>query len=108
MSKTPVLTIYNKADKISEDDFVPSLFPNVLISAKTSTGKEKLIEALRRQLMELMVPYRLFVGADEGKRLSELRRQTLVLDEAFIEEKNGYQINGFARAESQWIRRMEK
>ena len=26
---TPVLTVYNKADLMKEEDFVPTLFPNV-------------------------------------------------------------------------------
>ncbi len=34
LTQLPMLTVYNKADRIDADQFVPTLFPNVLISAK--------------------------------------------------------------------------
>lgn len=102
MKDKPVLTVYNKADKISQEEFMATLYPNVLISAKSTTGKVKLTEAIRHQLMEIFVPYRMTVKAGEGKTLSKLRMQTLILDEKFIEAENSYQIDGFTAAGSQW------
>ena len=99
----PVLTVYNKADQIEPALFTPSLFPNVLISAQSADGKEKLVQAIKQQLLELMVPYTLFVPSQDGQTLSALRRQTLVLKEHFVEEKNGYEVKGFAKSTSKWL-----
>lgn len=103
MEEMPVLTVYNKADQIDPALFTPSLFPNVLISAQSTDGKEKLVQAIKQQLLELMVPYRLFVPSQDGQTLSALRRQTLVLKEHFVEEKNGYEVKGFAKSTSKWL-----
>ena len=81
------------------------LHPNVLISAQTKEGKTALIEAIKRQLMELMTPYTLSVPSNEGQKLSELRRQTMVLDEAYMEESNEYEVRGFAKNDSKWLRK---
>ena len=103
MEEMPVLTAYNKADQIEPALFTPSLFPNVLISAQSADGKEKLVQAIKQQLLELMVPYTLFVPSQDGQTLSALRRQTLVLKEHFVEEKNGYEVKGFAKSTSKWL-----
>ena len=103
MEEMPVLTVYNKADQIEPALFTPSLFPNVLISAQSADGKEKLVQAIKQQLLELMVPYTLFVPSQDGQTLSALRRQTLVLKEHFVEEKNGYEVKGFAKSTSKWM-----
>ncbi|EMF0457580.1 GTPase HflX [Enterococcus hirae] len=103
MEEMPVLTVYNKADQIEPALFTPSLFPNVLISAQSADGKEKLVQAIKQQLLELMVPYTLFVPSQDGQTLSALRRQTLVLEEHFVEEKNGYEVKGFAKSTSKWL-----
>lgn len=103
MEEMPVLTVYNKADQIDPALFTPSLFPNVLISAQSTDGKEKLVQAIKQQLLELMVPYTLFVPSQDGQTLSALRRQTLVLKEHFVEEKNGYEVKGLAKSTSKWL-----
>ena len=103
MKEIPVLIVYNKADQIDPAMFTPSLFPNVLISAQSDSGKDQLVSAIKRQLMELMEPYVLFVSSEDGQSLSALRRQTLVLKERFVEEKNGYEVNGFAKRSSRWL-----
>ncbi|WP_430618205.1 GTP-binding protein HflX [Enterococcus sp. DIV1089c] len=103
MEEMPVLTVYNKADQIDPALFTPSLFPNVLISAQSTDGKEKLVQAIKQQLLELMGPYTLFVPSQDGQTLSALRRQTLVLKEHFVEEKNGYEVKGFAKSTSKWL-----
>lgn len=102
----PILTVYNKLDKIDTAQFTPTLFPNCGISAKSSIGKENLTDAVARKLMEILVPYEFVVAPDKGNELSELRRQTLLLTEAFQEAENNYLVKGFAKQESKWLRRM--
>ena len=104
MNEMPVLTVYNKADQIDPALFTPTLIPNVLISAQSVEGKDQLIAGIKRQLMELLEPYTLLVASDEGQKLSALRRQTLVLSEHFIEAQNSYEVRGFAKKTSKWLK----
>lgn len=107
MDDIPILTIYNKADRIDPFTFTPTLFPNTLISAKSSKGKEILAEAIKTEIMELLEPYLLTIKAEDGQSLNAIRRESLVLSETFEEEKEVYQIRGFAKKSSVWIRRMD-
>lgn len=107
MDDIPILTIYNKADRIDPFSFTPTLFPNTLISAKSSKGKETLAEAIKKEIMELLEPYLLTIKAEDGQSLNAVRRESLVLSETFEEEKEVYQIRGFAKKSSVWIRRMD-
>ncbi|MGM9903093.1 GTP-binding protein HflX [Enterococcus sp. 10A9_DIV0425] len=105
MKEMPVLTVYNKADQIDAETFTPTLFPNVLISAQSENGKKRLVTAIKRQLMELLVPYTRLVPSNRGQVLSELRRQTLVLEEDFMEDRNSYMVKGFAKKQSKWLKK---
>ena len=104
----PVLTVYNKADLLSGDTFTPTLFPHVLMSAKSSQDKERLIARIREKMMELLVPYELVVPVDQGQTLSELKRHTMLLSEEFVEEDNAYRVRGFAKKNSKWVRRQQE
>ncbi|MFK4567222.1 GTPase HflX [Enterococcus sp. UD-01] len=103
LEKLPVLTVYNKSDQLDNEDFIPTLFPNVLVSAKSPNAKEALTKAVREQLMELLVPYEFFISAAAGHTLSELKRHTLLLSEQFDEEQNAYHVKGFAKSGSKWL-----
>ena len=104
----PVLTIYNKSDKIANPLlFVPTLFPSVLISAKTTRGKEQLSQAIKLKIMEILQPYTLNLGPGEGKLLNQLQRETLLLSSEFNEDEQVYFLKGFAFPQSIAIRRME-
>ncbi|MGX7351843.1 GTPase HflX [Enterococcus canis] len=102
MAQIPVLTVYTKADRLDANEFVPTLFPNVLINAKSTQGKEALTKAVRRTLMEQLAPYERLVPANQGQILSELKRQTLLLTEDYQEAENAYLVKGFAKKESKW------
>lgn len=108
LSTIPVLTIYNKSDKIANPLlFVPTLFPSVLISAKTTRGKEQLSQAIKLKIMEILQPYTLNLGPGEGKLLNQLQRETLLLSSEFNEDEQVYFLKGFAFPQSIAIRRME-
>ena len=108
LSTIAVLTIYNKSDKIANPLlFVPTLFPSVLISAKTTRGKEQLSQAIKLKIMEILQPYTLNLGPGEGKLLNQLQRETLLLSSEFNEDEQVYFLKGFAFPQSIAIRRME-
>lgn len=97
LDKLPMLTIYNKADKINEDQFVPTQFPNVLISAKSTKGKEQAAQAIKRVLMEILQPYEVTLNPDESEQIYRLKKESLVLSEVFDEKTQTYQLKGFAQ-----------
>ena len=104
----PVLTIYNTSDKSANPLlFVPPLCPSVLISAKTTRGKEQLSQAIKLKIMEILQPYTLNLGPGEGKLLNQLQRETLLLSSEFNEDEQVYFLKGFAFPQSIAIRRMD-
>lgn len=92
----PVLTVYNKADLMKEEDFVPTLFPNVCISAKSSKGKEALIQAIKQQLMEQFEPYMVELADHQASEIYKYKRETIVTSQNYDEEKQKYIICGFS------------
>ena len=98
LENIPCLTVYNKREiKWTVKEFVPTLFPNVLISTKISEDKERLVQAIRAQMMELLEPYQLEISPTDGQLLSELRRMTLMISEEYAENENRYIVKGFAK-----------
>lgn len=93
---TPVLTVYNKADLMKEEDFVPTLFPNVCISAKSSKGKEALIQAIKQQLMEQFEPYMVELADNQASEIYRYKRETIVTSQNYDESKQKYIICGFS------------
>ena len=108
LENIPCLTVYNKRDQVDSKEFVPTLFPNVLISTKISEDKERLVQAIRAQMMELLEPYQLEISPTDGQILSELRRMTLMISEEYAENENRYIVKGFAKKESKWLAESEK
>lgn len=102
LSHVPVLAVYNKCDQIKSNEFVPTLFPNVFISAKSSVGKEQLTDAVRERMMEIMEPYDFEILASDGHLLSDLKRHTLLLSQNYDEKTVTYQVKGFAKRKSKW------
>lgn len=92
----PILTVYNKADLMKEEDFVPTLFPNVCISAKSSKGKESLIQAIKQQLMEQFEPYMVELADNQASEIYKYKCETIVTSQNYDETKRKYIICGFS------------
>ncbi|MGI6155789.1 MAG: GTPase HflX [Enterococcus lemanii] len=107
LSKIPILTVYNKSDKIDPSHFVPTLFPSVLVSSKSLSGKEQLIQGIKLNLMEILQPYTLTLAQEKGNLLHRLKKETLMLSSEFNEETQNYLVKGFAQAGSFALRIME-
>ena len=108
LRKIPVLVVYNKADQIDNDQFVPTLSPHVLISAKDPASKDRLVEVIKSIMMEKLQPYTLVLAPDEGRLLEKLKQNTLLVSTEFEEEKQQYVVKGFAKENSFAITRMKQ
>lgn len=105
MSEIPVLTVYNKMDCVDADQFMPTLFPNVQISAKSEASLEQLEEAIVTFLKELFVPYHIKLPAEKSYQAQSLKQTTLLMSEEYNEDENSYDYRGFASQTSPWIRK---
>lgn len=108
LRQIPVLVVYNKADLIEKASFVPTLFPNVLLSAKDPASKDQLVEAIKSIMMEQLQPYTLVLAPDEGRLLEQLKQNTLVVSTDFEEKKQEYIVKGFAKENSFAITHMNQ
>lgn len=105
MDHIPSLVIYNKADLV--DDFTPTLFPFVLVSAKEKDSEAKIVTALTDLLHECWQPYRIHVPSYEGYILAKMAQHILVEKQEFDEENNDYKVEGYAPKNSKWLRKYE-
>ncbi|API89660.1 GTPase HflX [Marinilactibacillus sp. 15R] len=103
MDKIPRLTVYNKKDLV-KGNFQPSLYPNVVISARDESDVKRLFEAIEENIKEEMVPYTLEIESARGDLLIQLRNETIVERQLFDEEKQVYFVEGYARKNSRWNR----
>ncbi len=82
----PIITVYNKMDKVKDRYVLPVVKPMVYISAAFGTGLNSLLEVIQENLpskqyeMQLLIPY------DQGDILHHLHEQEQVLKEHYIAE----------------------
>lgn len=108
LANIPRLTVYNKGDKVDPAQFVPSLFPNCFISAKSSGGRKTLTQEVKKRMLEILEPYELEVAAKDGQLLSRLKTETLIILEEFQETTQSYHVKGFAKKTSPFVREDEE
>lgn len=102
MDDIPMLTVYNKRDLI-QGNFLPDLFPNVLVSARDPEDIPELFNRIMQLMKEILVPYQLEIPADQGKELVQLKNETLVISSEFNETENSYLVKGYGKEQSKWI-----
>jgi GTP-binding protein HflX len=93
----PMLTVYNKKDKFSED-FIPIQYPYIHISAYQQEDIYKLLEKIEELLKENWDGYTFHLNPEDGKLLQRLEKETIVTNKDFAEEKNQYIYKGFIRS----------
>lgn len=103
MDKTPVLTVYNKSDLCSKEVFVPTLFPNCLISARKEQDINLLKDAIIREMKLVLVPYHIELSENQAYLLSELNLKTLVINWKYDEKSHIYIVDGYAKKGSKWL-----
>lgn len=107
LAKIPVLTVYNKFDKVEEELFVPTQFPYVCTSTKKINCKEEITKSVREQMLELFEPYELSIEASKGYLLSALASATLLLSSEFDDEKEVFLVKGFAKKGTKWVNKQD-
>ena len=98
MLDIPHLTLYNKADKAG--NFLPTLTPYVLISAKMENSRAVLQEALLDKMRELFVPFCIKVGSSKAYKLYELENLAIIDKREYVEESEV--ISGYIAEKNKW------
>lgn len=101
MDSIPRLTVYNKKDLI-EADFQSSLYPNVLISAKSDKDVEQLQEEIETQMKKQMVHYKHKIPAARGDILVQLKQETILERQLYDDDNGQYIASGYAKVDSKW------
>ncbi|MDQ0350702.1 GTP-binding protein HflX [Alkalibacillus filiformis] len=95
----PMLTVYNKSDLLA-NDFIPYSTPHILMSALKNEDYTKLQLAIEKALKSEWEPYDIKLNSSEGKLINQLKRETILEEEEFVEEDETYLVKGFVSQHS--------
>lgn len=101
MKDIPILTVYNKKD-LADETFIPTLYPNVFISARDEEDIGLLLEMIEKEAMKYMKSYIHRIPAERGDLIVQIRQETLVVEQKFDEENQEYIVKGYAKQNSYW------
>lgn len=97
MEHIPVLTIYNKADKIEDGSFEATLFPNILVSAYNEADLERLKQKIWEISLDNSEKFTVEIQPEESELLALYRQKTLIESIDFNEEHQFYILTGYRR-----------
>ncbi|CAG9621825.1 GTPase HflX [Sutcliffiella rhizosphaerae] len=108
----PILTVYNKTDKVTKE-FTPSYYQEMIsISALQKNDLQRLTEKIQETVTREMIPYTIHVPSAEGKIMSQLKQETIIKELSFDEEQEFYRAQGYyfnnSKLASDIQRRMQK
>ncbi|MCM3224838.1 GTPase HflX [Terribacillus saccharophilus] len=92
--KLPILTVYNKADLLTED-FIASAHPYVQISAFKEEDRRLVMEKVQEMIQEASEFYDTIVPATGGRLLDKLAQETILTKREYNEEMDAYEVNGY-------------
>ncbi|MCW6666641.1 GTPase HflX [Aerococcaceae bacterium NML190938] len=96
MEHIPMLTVYNKADRVS-GLIEPTLFPNIIISAQKDSDIERLKDKIWQVLLEHAEHFTVEIQPEEANLLALYRQKTLVESVVFDEDRQVYMLEGYRR-----------
>ena len=99
----PQLVLYNKAD-IIHSDFIPTAEEDsMLICAFDEEDRKNVKEKIQEIMLKEMEPYECKVAAADGKLLSRLKEETILLEREFIPQQEVFLCKGYVFPRSSFI-----
>ena len=99
MLDIPRLALYNKLDKVG-DDFHPTQFPHVMISAKDKDARAHIQMMILAKIKTMFVPFEIRVPLSKAYRLHELAKISLIEKREYTEDKEI--ISGYIAENMKW------
>ena len=99
MLDIPRLALYNKLDMVG-DDFHPTQFPHVMISAKDKDARAHIQMMILAKIKTMFVPFEIRVPLSKAYRLHELAKISLIEKREYSEDKEI--ISGYIAENMKW------
>lgn len=99
MLDIPRLAVYNKLDK-TDDDFTPSQFPHVMISAKDKEAKAHIQMMVLAKIKTMFAPFQIRVPLSQSYRLHELAKIALIDKREYLEDTEI--VSGYIAEHNKW------
>ena len=106
MNHIPILTVYNKADLV-DDQFTPTLYPSVLISANEKGAANDIIPALEGLLKQKWQSFEFHIVPQQAYQIAKIAQTALIEHQEYNEEMQQYEVCGFLSPTSHWFREFE-
>lgn len=91
----PILTVYNKRDKITSS-FVPSEgTKSITISALEEEDLKKLLIRIEEEIKATLQFFEVEISANEGKLIAACKSSAIIEKQVWMEEKESYVISGY-------------
>ena len=99
MLDIPRLALYNKLDKVG-DDFHPTQFPHVMISAKDPDARAHIQMMMLAKIKTMFAPFEIKVPLSESYRLHDLAKISLIEKREYSEDKEI--VSGYIAENMKW------
>lgn len=99
MLDIPRLALYNKLDMVG-DDFHPTQFPHVMISAKDKEARAHIQMMMLAKIKTMFVPFEIKVPLSESYRLHDLAKISLIEKREYSEDKEI--VSGYIAENMKW------
>ena len=99
MLDIPRLALYNKLDKVG-DDFHPTQFPHVMISAKDQDARAHIQMMMLAKIKTMFVPFEVKVTLSESYRLHDLAKISLIEKREYSDDKEI--VSGYIAENMKW------
>lgn len=88
VDKGVIFTVYNKSDKLADDDFVliPQKEKSVIVSAFTGSGIAELYDMVDKWVRQAWIVQEFFIPYTAGDVLVALRQEGRVIEEKYMED----------------------
>ena len=91
----PILTVYNKKDKLSGNFLPTSSHRSIFISALSKVDLNGLLKELESVLMDQMKPYHVWIDPEKNYLLTQCVSKSIVTEKKWDDTLDQYELKGF-------------